>query len=131
MRRYLFEFQDNGKDEYGNPGDFKSHTKYEDWVQPVYEEGRTDLDEFQEEAVKFLLAMGFGSFNARGLVYLHWRFGINPDYEDYYLVTFKDEEYARVARWKDSEWYDLDGNIIDSDTIDTWAEMPEGMHRKW
>lgn len=129
MRRYLFEFQDNGKDEYGNPGEFKSHTKYEDWVQPYYEEGRTDLNEFTEEAVKFLHAMGYGSFNAKGLVYLRWRYGIVPDYEDIYLVTMKGDEYATAAMWKNENWYSFDGKKIDKDRIDTWAEMPEGTHR--
>ena len=40
---------------------------------------------------------------------------IDKDFNDEYLVTLKDSEYATAARWKNGTWYDSKDNIIDPD----------------
>lgn len=126
MRKYLFEFKDDSIDS-EDRSDFKDRTKFIDYVYINTEE--SDPEEFAREARQFLLARGFSPFTANGLVYINWRWSGEPDFNDEYLVTLKDSEYATAARWKNGTWYDSKDNIIDPDTIDTWAEIPIGVHR--
>lgn len=126
MRKYTFEFKDNGRDEYGAE-DFKDHTKFVDYVYLNADE--SDCEEFAREARQFLLARGYSPFTVNGLVYINWQWSGEPEYNDDFLVSLKGHEYASVAHWEDNEWYDSNGNVIDPNTIDTWAELPIGVHR--
>lgn len=121
MRKYVFKFRDYDLEDDG----YKDHVKYVDKLEPIYEVGRTDLEEFVEEAQKFLLARGFHPDSVSGVVYLDWK-NIkykNPDYNEEYLVTLKDKEYTTVARYEDGKWN------IDENLIEAWAEMPTGYGR--
>lgn len=127
MRKYTFEFKDDGIDEYGRE-DFKDHTKYVDYVY-IQDSEEPEPEEFAREARQFLLARGFSSFTVGGLVYINWQWFGEPEYNDEFLVSLKGHEYASAARWEDGKWYDLNGKVINPDTIDTWADMPIGVHR--
>ena len=127
MRRYLFEFKDDGIDEYGRE-DFKDRTKYVDYIY-IRDSEESEPEEFAREARQFLLARGFSPFTVNGLVYINWQWSGEPEYNDEFLVSLKGCEYASVARWEDGEWYDFDNNVINPEAIDTWAEMPIGVHR--
>ena len=125
MRKYTFEFKDNGIDEYGKE-DFKDHTKFVDYI--YIDTDESDCEEFAREAKQFLLARGFSPFNADGLVYLNWKFP-EPEYNGEYLVTLKDEEYATCAQYIDGQWFDIHGNEIKKEIVEAWADIPEGAHR--
>ena len=126
MRKYTFEFKDNGRDEYGAE-DFKDHTKFVDYVYLNTDE--SDCEEFTREARQFLLARGFSPFTVNGLVYIDWHFFGEPEYNDEYLVTLKGKEYAVCAQFKDGKWFDILGIEIDKDIIETWTDLPIGVHK--
>ena len=126
MRKYVFEFKDNGRDEYDRE-DFKDRTKFVDYVYLNTDE--SDCEEFAREARQFLLARGYSPFNVNGLVYLNWKFGIEPEYNEEYLVTLKGQEYATCAQFIDGQWFDINGNEINKEAIETWADLPIAVHR--
>lgn len=128
MRKYVFEFKDNGRDEYDRE-DFKDRTRFVDYVYLNADE--SDCEEFAREARQFLLARGYASFTADGLVYINWnsiKFG-NPEYNEEYLVTLKDNEYAICAQFVDGQWFNINGDEIDKEAIETWAELPVAVHK--
>ena len=130
MRKYLFEFKDNGKeDDYDRDYTTKEHTKYVDCV--YYRDvDESDCEEFTREARQFLFARGFHPWTVGGLTYIKWQGNYkDPDYNEEYLVSLRDNEYASCAQFKDGKWFDILGIEIDKETIDAWADLPIGVHK--
>lgn len=132
MRKYLFEFKDNGKEDNDYEIDYcaKEHTKYVDYVY-FQDTDESDCEEFAREARQFLLARGYAPFTANGLVYINWnsmKFR-NPEYNEEYLVTLKDNEYAICAQFVDGQWFNINGDEIDKEAIETWADLPIAVHK--
>ena len=114
MKKYVFKYE-NTDEEYGEK------TKYTDYVS--FESDETDIEEFTDEARKFLLARGFSEYSVSGFGYINWKackYGM-PKYNDEYLVTTENNDYSTAARWEDDHWIG-----VDNDTVEAWADMPLG-----
>ena len=131
MRKYLFEFKDDGKEDNDYEIDYatKEHTKYVDYVY-FQDPDQSDCEEFAYEASKFLLARGFHPFTVNGLVYIKWQINYkDPDYNEEYLVSLKGNNYASCAQFKDGKWFDILGIEIDKEIIEAWADLPIAVHK--
>ena len=116
MRTYLFEYKND------DDPDYPEHTKFYDEFNSYLEEGEGDIDEFAREARQFLSARGYSPFNVTGLVYIRWRYGVNPNYNDEYLLTIKGSEYSTVDYWEDDHWKNHS-----ADEVIAWADVPIGV----
>ena len=115
MRTYKFYYKNT------DDPDFPINVKFKDKFKSYLEDNETDLNELAREVRYFIKAQGYDEGRASGMVFINWHLMKykDPEYDDIYLISLKDHEYAEVDNWINDHW-----EHHNKEDVEAWADMP-------